>query len=217
VIDLRDYEATGAWRIVRVGAVAPDDVAAALGAQFHFHPDSYAEMIRAELPGYEELQAQAAAAGGAGLRRILELGTGTGETARRLLDRHPGATLVGLDESREMLEVARDGLDARADLRVGRIEDRLPEGPFDLVASALCVHHLEGTAKAYRAGFRVAEVPITLGVRKSGYSKMAYTRSFWLGYARLVLRLWLNRRVVDSPVRTLYAEVENTQSRRTAV
>jgi dolichol-phosphate mannosyltransferase len=76
---------------------------------------------------------------------------------------------------------------------------------------------LEGTIKAYRAGFRVAEMPITLGVRKNGYSKMAYTRSFWLGYARLVARLWLNRRVVDLPARTLYAEVENAQSRRPAV
>ncbi|MBV9132776.1 MAG: glycosyltransferase [Chloroflexi bacterium] len=59
---------------------------------------------------------------------------------------------------------------------------------------------LEGTIKAYRAGCRVAEVPITLGVRKNGYSKMAYTRSFWFGYAHLVLRLWLrerSRRVVD--------------------
>jgi dolichol-phosphate mannosyltransferase len=76
---------------------------------------------------------------------------------------------------------------------------------------------LEGTVKAYRAGFRVAEVPITLGVRKNGYSKMAYTRSFWLGYAQLVVRLWLNRRVVDSRVRNIYAEVENPQGRRTAV
>ena len=52
---------------------------------------------------------------------------------------------------------------------------------------------LEGTVKAYRAGFRLAEVPITLGVRKNGYSKMAYTRSFWLGYARLILHLYLSR------------------------
>jgi hypothetical protein len=50
---------------------------------------------------------------------------------------------------------------------------------------------LEGTVKAQRAGFRVAEIPITLGVRKNGYSKMAYTRSFWLGYARLIVSLWL--------------------------
>jgi dolichol-phosphate mannosyltransferase len=88
-------------------------------------------------------------------------------------------------------------------------------------AVALAEHgfgiQLEGTVKAYRAGFRVAEVPITLGVRKNGYSKMAYTRSFWLGYARLVAKLWLNRHVVELPARTIYAEVENTQGRRTAV
>ena len=76
---------------------------------------------------------------------------------------------------------------------------------------------LEGTVKAYRAGFRVDEVPITLGVRKNGYSKMAYTRSFWLGYARLVLRLWLARRVVDLPASTFYAEVEDPQGRRAAL
>jgi len=72
---------------------------------------------------------------------------------------------------------------------------------------------LEGTVKAYRAGFRCAEVPITLGVRKSGYSKMAYTRSFWLGYARLVVQLWFAPRVVNLPASTLYAEVEDPQSR----
>jgi dolichol-phosphate mannosyltransferase len=76
---------------------------------------------------------------------------------------------------------------------------------------------LEGTIKAYRAGFRLAEVPITLGMRKHGYSKMAYTRSFWLGYGRLVARLWAQRRVVDLPAQPVYAEVENTQGRRTAV
>src|SRR5918912_1228841 len=75
---------------------------------------------------------------------------------------------------------------------------------------------LEGTVKAYRAGFRLAEVPITLGVRKNGYSKMAYTRSFWFGYAQLVVRLWLKRRVVDLPAR-IYAEVEDPQGRRAAL
>jgi dolichol-phosphate mannosyltransferase len=76
---------------------------------------------------------------------------------------------------------------------------------------------LEGTIKAFRAGFRVAEVPITLGVRKNGYSKMAYTRSFWLGYAHLIVRLWLTRRMVDLRTRTFYAEVEDPQGRRAAL
>ncbi len=41
------------------------------------------------------------------LGRVLELGTGTGETAARLMTRHPGLELVGIDESEAMLEVAR--------------------------------------------------------------------------------------------------------------
>ncbi len=76
---------------------------------------------------------------------------------------------------------------------------------------------LEGTVKAHRAGFRLAEVPITLGVRQSGYSKMAYTRSFWLGYARLIVRLWLTRRVVDLPASRNHAQVEDAQGRRAAL
>jgi tRNA (cmo5U34)-methyltransferase len=80
---------------------------------------------------------------------VLELGTGTGETARRLLERHPDATLLGIDESTSMLEVARRRLPAdRVELQVSRLEDPLPRGPFDLVASALCVHHVAGAQKA---------------------------------------------------------------------
>ncbi len=37
---------------------------------------------------------------------------------------------------------------AGADLRVGRLEDPLPEGDVDLVVSALAVHHLDGAGKA---------------------------------------------------------------------
>ena len=119
-------------------------------AQFHWDPDTYLELMRAEVPDYERLQDEVASAGrGVQTRRILELGTGTGETARRLLARHPDAVLVGIDENEEMLAVASEVLPgARVSLRAGRIEDELPKGPFDLVASALCVHHLDGAAKA---------------------------------------------------------------------
>jgi tRNA (cmo5U34)-methyltransferase len=48
-----------------------------------------------------------------------------------------------------MLSVARDSLPSeRVELHAAQIEDPLPDGPFDLVASALCVHHLSGPAKA---------------------------------------------------------------------
>jgi tRNA (cmo5U34)-methyltransferase len=89
------------------------------------------------------------AAAGAGSRRILELGTGTGETAQRLLAAHPDAALIGIDSSEEMLSAARQALPPeRVELRASSLEEQLPDGPFDLVASALCVHHLETAAKA---------------------------------------------------------------------
>jgi tRNA (cmo5U34)-methyltransferase len=103
--------------------------------------------MAAEVPGYEELQdAVAAATAGLRPRTILELGTGTGETAGRVLALHPDAAWTGVDASEPMLARARERL-PRADLRVGRLEDPLPAGPFDLVVSALAVHHLDGDGK----------------------------------------------------------------------
>lgn len=117
-------------------------------AQFHWEPDSYAALMREEVPDYGRLQDEVAAATAPDVSRILELGTGTGETTRRVLARHPRAGLVGIDASAEMLAHARAALStARAELRLGRLEDPLPEGPFDLVVSVLAVHHLDGPGK----------------------------------------------------------------------
>ena len=118
-------------------------------AQFHWDPDAYLDLMRAEVPDYERLQDETAAATGEGARRVLELGTGTGETARRVLAQHPGATLLWIDASSEMLERARAALPAeRVELRVARLGDPLPDGPFDVVVAALAVHHLDGPGKA---------------------------------------------------------------------
>jgi tRNA (cmo5U34)-methyltransferase len=115
------------------------------GGQFHFTPEHYLELMHDEVPRYEELQEETARATEvtrAGT--ILELGVGTGETSRRVLARHPGASLVGIDESAAMLgEASLPG----ADLRVSRLEDPLPDGPFDLVVSCLAIHHLDGAGK----------------------------------------------------------------------
>ena len=115
--------------------------------QYHFTPETYLESVVAEIPGYEELQARTAAATATQhAARILDLGVGTGETARRVLDLHPEARLVGIDASPAMLARARELL-PDAELYVGRLEDPLPEGPFELVVSALAVHHLDGAGK----------------------------------------------------------------------
>jgi tRNA (cmo5U34)-methyltransferase len=118
-------------------------------SQFHFRPDTYLESIRADIERFDELQdVIAEATRGVSATRILELGTGTGETARRVLARHARAALVGIDESASMLEQARAELPDGTDLRVARLQESLPEGPFDLVFSALTVHHLDSSEKA---------------------------------------------------------------------
>jgi tRNA (cmo5U34)-methyltransferase len=113
-------------------------------SQFHFDPSTYLESIRADIPVFDELQEETArATEGIPARDILELGVGTGMTAKRVLAAHPQARLVGIDESEAMLAEA----DISGDLRVSRLEDPLPEGPFDLVVSCLVVHHLEAEGK----------------------------------------------------------------------
>jgi len=115
--------------------------------EWEWDPDTYLAEMAAEIPGYEELQeAVVAATAEAHLTRVLELGTGTGETALRVRAGHPEATWVGIDASEAMLARARERL-PDADLRLQRLEDELPAGPFDLVVSALAVHHLDGGGK----------------------------------------------------------------------
>jgi L-threonylcarbamoyladenylate synthase len=148
VVDLRRYEDSGEWSIVRLGGLSEDDVRAALEGQFHFDPAGYAEMMRSEVPDYEQLQDIVGRVAAVGARRVLDLGTGTGETAARLLAGNPAASLVGVDESEAMLRAAAARLGSeRVSLRVGRLQDPLPSGPFDVVASALCVHHLTSEEK----------------------------------------------------------------------
>src|SRR5262245_50147558 len=100
-----------------------------------------------EVPSYPDLQEETAAATtDVPAQTILELGIGTAETAKRVLALHPDARLTAIDSSEEMLERAR-GVVPQADLRIARLEDELPPGPFDLVVSALAVHHLDGPGK----------------------------------------------------------------------
>jgi tRNA (cmo5U34)-methyltransferase len=118
-------------------------------SDYRFTPDDYLATIREDIERFDELQDVVAEATRAvEADSILELGTGTGETAKRVLGLHPDAVFVGVDESESMLEEARRALPPSADLRTQRLQDTLPSGPFDLVVSCLTVHHLDGREKA---------------------------------------------------------------------
>lgn len=107
--------------------------------QFDWTPEIYLERIRSELPRYDELQEQAVAAIPFPPDRVLELGMGTGETTRRLIEAYPDAWVVGLDASPDMVFRARETYD---DVQLARMEDPLPDGPWDLVISVLSTSDL---------------------------------------------------------------------------
>lgn len=129
-------------------AAGPVDRFVRMGAQFHLDADSYLTMIREEIEAYDELQFLLAdATTGNSVSSVLDLGCGTGETAIAVLKRHPHARLMGIDSSEDMLSIARKRLPS-ATFIVSRLEDSLPEGPFDAVVSAFAIHHLDGQEKA---------------------------------------------------------------------
>ena len=112
--------------------------------RFDWTPAVYLERIRAMVPRYDELQEQAIAAIPFPPARALELGMGTGETTRRLIEAYPDAWVVGLDSSPDMVFRARQTYD---DVQLARMEDPLPDGPWDLVISVLSVSDLDDTQR----------------------------------------------------------------------
>ena len=98
---------------------------------------------------YEQAQREVArASADLEVSRLLDLGVGPGETTRHCLEAHPAAHAVCLDESQEQLDAAARVLGARAELRLGRFQDPLPAGPFDLIVSAFALHHVDAAVKA---------------------------------------------------------------------
>src|SRR4051794_23219194 len=98
--------------------------------RFLHAPDRYLDLIREGIPLYDRLQDELVrATAGLAVTRVLDLGTGTGETSRRVLGAHPRASVVAVDASRDMLDVAATYADARVELRQARLEDPLPDGP----------------------------------------------------------------------------------------
>ena len=83
--------------------------------------------------------------------RVLDLGAGTGLLSSVLAGSLPDATFVLLDEAPAMLDRAVERLAPLGDrvtTVVADLRDELPEGPFDVVASALAIHHLDDAGKA---------------------------------------------------------------------
>jgi tRNA (cmo5U34)-methyltransferase len=85
---------------------------------------------------------------------ILDIGAGTGLLSALLLLRYPDACLTLLDISDQMLKVAHERFSGNPDVKyiTGDYSTGELGGPYDLVCSALSIHHLshENKQQLYR-------------------------------------------------------------------
>jgi len=76
---------------------------------------------------------------------VVDLGCGSGELTASLVDRWPGAQVLGIDSSPEMLaEAARFARPGTLEFRLGAIEDWRPQRPVDVLVSNAALHWVPG-------------------------------------------------------------------------
>ncbi|MDD1729231.1 MAG: class I SAM-dependent methyltransferase [Methanospirillum sp.] len=76
--------------------------------------------------------------------KILDIGAGTGLLSAFLLQKYPDGAITLMDFSEQMLNVARQRFTDRNNITyvVSDYTGPLPDGPYDIVCSALSIHHL---------------------------------------------------------------------------
>jgi demethylmenaquinone methyltransferase/2-methoxy-6-polyprenyl-1,4-benzoquinol methylase len=121
-------------------------------------------------------------------QRVLDVATGTGLVAAALAQR--GANVVGLDQSEEMLAVARERLGERVSLVRGEAE-RLPFGDaeFDALTFTYLLRYVDDPAATMRELARVVRPGGRIGMVEFGVPGSAPLRALWRVHTRVGLPL----------------------------
>ena len=126
--------------------------------------------------------------------RVLDVATGTGAVALELVRQH-GCSVVGIDRSPEMLDVARRrvtdrGLSTRIELHEGRAE-ALPfaDASFDSLTVTYLLRYVDDPAAAIRELARVVRPGGTVASLEFGVPQPRVTRALWELYVRVALPL----------------------------
>lgn len=121
-------------------------------------------------------------------RAFLDVGCGTGELSRRILEHHAPARLVGVDSSEGFIAHARAHIaDKRAEFRVGDARS-LPveDGAFDATVSGLVLNFVPDQPKAVAEMRRATRPGGKIAVYVWDYAgEMQMMRRFWDAAAAL--------------------------------
>jgi demethylmenaquinone methyltransferase/2-methoxy-6-polyprenyl-1,4-benzoquinol methylase len=149
--------------------------------------------------------------------RVLDVATGTGMVAAELLARHGDCTVVGLDQSAEMLAGARARFagDARVELVAGQAE-RLPfaDASFDALSFTYLLRYVDDPAATMRELARVLKPGGRIASLEFGVPPWLPARLAWRLYTavglpmlgRIVSREWMEvGRFLGPSIRGYYA------------
>lgn len=121
--------------------------------QFNLIAQKYDINRRKFIPCFEEFYEKTTdflAACAPASENILDLGAGTGLLSYYWYRHFPGAGFTLTDIAEDMLKIARERFSGTENVRysLSDYSEGLPEGDFDVIISALSVHHLEDMGKA---------------------------------------------------------------------
>jgi demethylmenaquinone methyltransferase/2-methoxy-6-polyprenyl-1,4-benzoquinol methylase len=125
-------------------------------------------------------------------RRVLDVASGTAAVAIELALAETGRTVVGIDQSAEMLAAGREriadaGLSERIDLREGRAEE-LPfaDGEFDSLTFTYLLRYVDDVPATLHELARVVRPGGTMAMQEFGLPRGAW-RPLWELYVRVGL------------------------------
>jgi demethylmenaquinone methyltransferase/2-methoxy-6-polyprenyl-1,4-benzoquinol methylase len=149
--------------------------------------------------------------------RVLDVATGTGMVAAELLDR-ADCTVVGIDQSREMLAAARDRFDGAGSSRVQLIEGEaealpFPDASFDALTFTYLLRYVEDPAATMRELARVVRAGGRVASLEFGVPPWPPARAAWRLYTavglpvlgRIASREWFEvGRFLGPSIRSFY-------------
>jgi demethylmenaquinone methyltransferase/2-methoxy-6-polyprenyl-1,4-benzoquinol methylase len=121
--------------------------------------------------------------------RVLDVATGTGAVAIELARANPARTVVGIDQSAEMLATAKQRIGERIELREGRAES-LPfaDGEFDALTFTYLLRYVDDPAATLRELMRVVKPGGMIAMLEFGLPRGIW-RPLWELYVRVGLPL----------------------------
>ncbi|HEV8179435.1 MAG TPA: class I SAM-dependent methyltransferase [Gaiellaceae bacterium] len=125
-------------------------------------------------------------------RRVLDVATGTAAVAIELVRAEPSRTVVGIDQSREMLGAGRErieheGLSDRIELREGQAETvPFADAEFDALTFTYLLRYVDDVPATLRELVRVVRPGGTVAMLEFGLPRGAW-RPLWELYVRVGL------------------------------